>query len=208
MAFCLFSFVFFGDNYFFNFAERFYIGGSIAYGILTVYKTLKSSCFDFIAAGRVLLIIPLIIGFLLFSRVTKFRWAARYPTAILSGIGLGLVFGLTIRTQILTLLTSTIDALMTTDATNLVSHPGSAIFKLVGVITVLTYFLYSKVISPQFHAPSGRLYYLMRLGRIFLMVSVGYLAGATVLLNYAAFLNNMVYTLIKRTVDSITFLLA
>lgn len=208
LAFCLFSFVFFKDNKFFNVAERFYIGGSIAYGLFTVYSSLKASAFDFIASGRILLLIPIALGLLFFARLsTNLKWLARYPTAILSGIGLGLVFGLTIRSQILTMITSTVTKLMV-PTTAIGGDIGSALFRLVGMAAVLSYFLYSKTYSPIFHSPKGRLYWFMRLGRIFLMISVGYLAGGTVLLNYAGFLNTMTIVLIKRTVDAITFMFA
>lgn len=198
LAWSLFSFVFFGENAFFIFAERFYIGGTIAYGYFVCYQNLKSSCFDFLTAGRLLLIVPLIIGILIFSRLTKFRWAARYPTSILSGIGLGLVFGLSIRGDILAVITTTVERVVTKSP-----DIWTAIYSVVGVCSVLTMFLYSNTYSSTFHSKTGKLYYFMRLGRIFFMVSVGYLTASTVLYNFTGFLNNAVVVLIKRIYDAL-----
>jgi hypothetical protein len=47
--------------------------------------------------GRWSYIIPTIMGILVFARLTKYRWISRYSTAILSGIGLGVTFGETIK---------------------------------------------------------------------------------------------------------------
>jgi len=165
-----FSFVFFGDNAFYAFNESLAIGGVAATALFAATKSLKASAFDFILAGRVTLIVPVLIGLLAFLRLTKWRWISRYTISVLSGIGVGITFGLTIRAQILNGVLETISSLMT-----LKPDPASAVFMLVAFITALIYFTYSIKYSGPFH--TGKLRYLSRFGLLCLYASFGYLFG-------------------------------
>lgn len=162
------SLLFLGYNIAFNFIEHFIIGGSGAVALIGYMRSLDKSAFQYIAGGRILLIVPLVIGLLVFTRWTKFRWLARYPTSMMIGIGVGLIAGLAIRSQIINMASMTIINL-----TTLSPDPLSAIIMVVGVVTVLTYFLYSRTYSYQFH--QGRLAIIARIGRIFLMCAAGFL---------------------------------
>jgi len=115
-----------------------------------------------------LLIVPMVISLLILTRWTKYRWLARYPTSILIGRSVGLIAGLAIESQIINMANMTIINL-----TTLSPDPISAIIMVVGVVTVLTYFLYSRTYSYLFH--SGRLRLVARIGRIFLMCACGFL---------------------------------
>ncbi len=77
------------------------MAGGMVYSIFAIAAQLQGSVFDEIAAGHWTVIIPLLIGLSVLTRLTKYRWAARYSVSILSGIGVGVVFGLTIRANIL-----------------------------------------------------------------------------------------------------------
>jgi hypothetical protein len=162
------SLLFLGYNIAFNFIEHFIIGGSGAVSLIGYMRSLDKSAFQYIAGGRVLLIVPLVIGLLVFTRWTKFRWLARYPTSMLIGIGVGLIAGLAIRSQIINMASMTMINLAT-----LSPDPLSAIIMVVGVVTVLTYFLYSRTYSYEFH--QGRFAIVARIGRIFLMCAAGFL---------------------------------
>jgi hypothetical protein len=162
------SLLFLGYNIAFNFIEHFIIGGSGAVALIGYMRSLDKSAFQYIAGGRVLLIVPLVIGLLVFTRWTKFRWLARYPTSMLIGIGVGLIAGLAIRSQIINMASMTMINLAT-----LSPDPLSAIIMVVGVVTVLTYFLYSRTYSYEFH--QGRFAIVARIGRIFLMCAAGFL---------------------------------
>jgi hypothetical protein len=162
------SILFLGYNIAFNFIEHWIIGGSGAVALIGFYRSLDKSAFQYIAGGRILLIVPLIIGLLVFTRWTKFRWLARYPTSMLIGIGVGLIAGLAIRSQIINMAKMTI-----TNIATLSPDPASAIIMVVGVVTLLTYFLYSRTYSYEFH--QGRLALIARIGRIFLMCAAGFL---------------------------------
>jgi hypothetical protein len=89
LALISFSYAFHARGIFFIIPESIYIGSITAHALLGIYKGLKATAFDYIGQGQLLLIIPLIIGALAFTRLTKYRWAARYPVALNKGEGKG-----------------------------------------------------------------------------------------------------------------------
>jgi hypothetical protein len=125
------SMMFFGDSFFSSFGERWFVGAPIGFTFFVVWNSYKSNAIDFIAQGKWWLIIPVIIGLLSFTRLTKYRWAARYPVAALSGIGLGVFFGFNLRGSILAIITSTVDELIT-----LQPDPFSAIVSFIAVVSL------------------------------------------------------------------------
>ena len=170
LALCGWTFVYFGDHWGYGIAENIYLGGGLAYSFFAIYTSLRSSCIDLILAGRISLIIPLLIGIGVFARLTKFRWFARYAVSTLSGIGVGLTFGLYIKSQILVVISEIVRGTVT-----LTPDPVSAILALFGTVTVFMYFMYSRKYGGLFHQRRMRL--LGRLGKIFLYSSLGYLFG-------------------------------
>jgi len=197
LAWVMVSYAFIGDSYPLIFGESFYLAGTVVYALFEIYRTFQSSIVVPISAGRVLLIIPVIIGLLAFTRLTRYRWAARYPVVILSGIGIGLFFGLNLRASILDPIAQTIGELATA-----MPDIGSSIVMFVGVITVLTYFLYSRRYSSVFHEKSGRLYYVMRLGRLIFMVSIGYLIAFIMQLAFRQ-VSDIIWVAGRRIADSL-----
>lgn len=191
------SMMFFGDSFFSSFGERWFVGATVGYTFFVVWNSYKSNAIDFIAQGRWWLIIPVIIGLLSFTRLTKYRWAARYPVAALSGIGLGVFFGFNLRGSILAIITSTVDELIT-----LQPDPFSAIISFIAVVSVVTYYLYSERYATIFHSRSGRLYYVMRLGRLFMMASFGYLLGYVGVAFGLGILTSFFTVVIKRPIET------
>jgi len=177
------------------FVESFYIAGIVVYALFAMYRSLMSTALTPISGGRVLLAIPVIIGLLAFTRLTRFRWLARYPITILSGIGIGLFFGLNLRAQIINPIALTIKDVVTGTPDRF-----SSIIMIIGVVTVLTYFLYSARYSNTFHQPRGRLYYVMRLGRVIFMISIGYLIAFIMQIAFRQVIN-VFYVAGKRIID-------
>lgn len=163
-----FTFAFFGDNPFFAFSENLYIGGVTATALFATAKSIQTSAIDFILKGRVTLIIPVIIGLLAFLRLTRFRWASRYTVSVLTGVGIGITFGLTTRTWIMNAVIEVITSLV-----SFKPDVASAVLMLISTLAVSTYFLYSVKYSSVLH--TGRLKYAAMLGRYFLYASFGYL---------------------------------
>jgi len=167
------SLLWFGNTYAFAFAENWLIGGYAGINLAANIEGLNSTALKNIAAGRWLLIIPLIAGLLVFTRWTRFRWAARYPVAIMSGVGLGAIVGLTMDSQLISMVTTTAGELVNLKGPAPFTDPISAVVMIVGVITVLTYFLYSITFSKPFHQGNTR--WISQVGRWFMLVSAGYL---------------------------------
>jgi hypothetical protein len=197
------SMMFFGDSFFSSFGERWFVGATVGYTFFVVWNSYKSNAIDFIAQGKWWLIIPVIIGLLSFTRLTRFRWAARYPVAALSGIGLGVFFGFNLRGSIIAIVTSTVDELIT-----LQPDPFSAIVSFIAVVSVVTYYLYSERYSTIFHSRSGRLYYVMRLGRLFMMASFGYLLGYVGVAFGLGILTSFFTVVIKRPIETLLAFIA
>lgn len=197
------SMMFFGDSFFSSFGERWFVGATVGYTFFVVWNSYKSNAIDFIAQGKWWLIIPVIIGLLSFTRLTRFRWAARYPVAALSGIGLGVFFGFNLRGSIIAIVTSTVDELIT-----LQPDPFSAIVSFIAVVSVVTYYLYSERYSTIFHSRSGKLYYVMRLGRLFMMASFGYLLGYVGVAFGLGILTSFFTVVIKRPIETLLAFIA
>lgn len=197
LATCYVLFLWLGENYFYYIAESFYIGGIVALSLFSLYKSLQSAAFTPIGLGRVSLIIPVIIGLLSFTRLTKSRWLARFPVAIVSGLGVGVMFGLIIRSQIINVITVTVQEVITGKPDRF-----SAIYMFVGIIAVLTYFLYSARISKFFHTPTGSMRYLMRFGRYCLMASFGYLAGFIAMISFGN-VSNYIVVVWQRLIEAL-----
>jgi hypothetical protein len=165
-----YSFVFFGDHLLYSINENLYMAGGIVYSLFAIQTQLQGSVFNQIAAGHWTVIFPLLIGLSVFTRLTKYRWAARYSVSILSGIGVGVTFGLTIRSQILIPVSATAEGLM-----KLSPDPLSAIIVFAGTLLSFTYFLYSRKYATPFW--TGKLGFMAKYGRYFLYASFGYLFG-------------------------------
>jgi hypothetical protein len=172
LATFFFSFLWLGDSIFYDISERFFIAATVCFSFFAAYTSLQSSLADI--ANNPILIVPVIIGLFAFSRLTRYRWMARYPVSILSGVGLGLAFGLTLRSSVINAAVKSVDYFVTG---KLVGGTISGLIFWVGFITTVSYFMYSKMYSNQFHEPRSRLYWFMRIGRIFMMCSFGWLMG-------------------------------
>jgi hypothetical protein len=153
-------------NFVYKIAETFAVGSLLAHTFISTWTgSIEGICLNPLMAGNVLRIIPLIFGLLAFTRLSRrYAWISRYPTALLAGVGIGVMFGATFDAQILTQLAMTAQGFIDKDFF-------SAAVILVGVFATLTYFIYT-----QEH--TGALGISARLGRIFAMFSFG--------MNYAA----------------------
>ena len=161
-------FVFFGDHPLYGLNENLYVGGLVAYGLLSLQSSLWTTCFQPIVQGHYSLIIAVIIGLTAFTRLTKWRWLARYAVCALSGIGLGVLVGLTIRAQLI----SNVSTIVTNVVTGKPDAISAAIM-FVSFTTIMLYFLYTATFSNTFY--TGRMKLVMSIGRIFLYAGVGYL---------------------------------
>jgi hypothetical protein len=196
------TFQFMGASYLFLFAEGFFIGGWQAYTLLLTLERLNNVAFNPIMSGAFAIIFPVIIGFLSFARLTKYRWLSRYYMAVIGGSGAGIIVGTVIKTDVL--------ALIKTTSTDLVKLTPNAIVPaviMIGMISSLTYFLYAQRIGSLLHSATGRLRWVTILGRVFLMTSFGYLYAQVFVSEGMEQLIQGIIIVFKTQVDKILFLL-
>ena len=162
------SYFFLGNNIWFSTAEHIGLGANVAIILAGDFRSLFPNCIDQVVTGRLSLLIPLIIGLLAFTRWTRFRWSARYPTAVLSGIGVGLMVGLQVRSSIVSMIVETVN-----DAFLGRPDPISGIIVFIAMVAVLTYYLYGTRVSTPLR--EGALGAIPKLGTYFLLLAAGYL---------------------------------
>ncbi len=191
------SFMFFGETYPFALTERFHIAALMAYNTFALYSTLNSSLWGFLMSGQWWLVIPLILGLLAFARFTNVRWLARYPVAVLAGLGLGLVVGLNIRSAIVNIITQTVSDL---SGTRIGLAGGWIAF--IFVFTVIPFFLYSTRYSTPFYEKRKPLNYIVQVGRLAMLFVFGEQIGGGAF-GAAGHVTNIMVVVIKRTIQLI-----
>ena len=146
------------DNIFFRFGQAAIMGASIAHYTFMNFQSVHNNAIKPILAGNLLFIIPLILGLLTYSRLSSdVSWLAKYPTNVLIGVGTGVMIAGTLRGQIIDQIKQTIlDAF-----TGL-----NGILILIGVVTAFSFFIFTK-------EHTGALGTSVKIGRVFLMISLG-----------------------------------
>ena len=158
------------DNPIYKLAEYLLIGVSIGYVlVITWANTLMDRLFTPLATqGQWHLVVPLILGLMMFGRLhRKTSLLSRIPIGVLIGAGAGLAIPAMLYARTLRQLGATITSLQG-------DFVLSSIVVLVGVITTITYFYFSRE-----HA--GALGWSARIGTYFLMIFFGTTFGYTVM---------------------------
>ena len=178
MTLCILSYLY-GDNPFYKIAEHIFVGVSAGYIFaLTWWDQIWPNLFgrlfpSYVDAGfdfSPSYIIPLILGiFMLFRLIPSLSWLARFPIAFIVGMAAGLKVYVYINSNILMQIqNSGIDF----------SKSGGEIFNhiliLVGVISSLVYFFFSK-------EHKGTIGKISKLGIYFLMIKFGASFGFAVM---------------------------
>lgn len=156
--------------------------GSLAFAGLTSIFAIGEGCFIAIAAVfnafvvirsvitkisiNSFMIIPFLIGALAFTRLTRYRWAARYTIAIISGVGAGVVFPMSVKTQIMLPIQKTVEGVLTGTP-----DPLSAWITFIPMVVTPLAFVYSTRWSGWLHRGWGR--NLFSLARTFFLMFVG-----------------------------------
>ncbi|MCD6277417.1 hypothetical protein J7J69_04150 [candidate division WOR-3 bacterium] len=165
----------YGDNPVYKFAEHLYVGYSAGYWLIyTWHFTIKLMVIQPIAEkqpGAVWLVIPLFFGALMLTRwFPRIAWISRWSIAFTVGIGAGLTLTGAVHGYIIPQVKATILPLWT--GNGLTSFNNFVI--VVGVITTLIYFFFSK---PH----TGVLGKTSKVGILFIMVAFGASFGYTVM---------------------------
>ena len=178
MTLCILSYLY-GDNPFYKIAEHIFVGVSAGYIFaLTWWDQIWPNLFgrlfpSYVDAGfdfSPSYIIPLILGiFMLFRLIPSLSWLARFPIAYIVGMAAGLKVYVYINSNILIQIqNSAIDF----------SKSGGEIFNhilvLLGVISALVYFFFSK-------EHKGTVGVISKIGIYFLMIKFGASFGFAVM---------------------------
>ena len=173
LTLCIFSFLF-RDNIFYSFAEHLFVGISAGYLIAItwhnqIYPNLVMPLF---MQGNLVYIIPFALGLCYSTRfIPKIGYLVRLPIAFLLGWGSGVGIPALFQRDILK---QTQGTLLIREAFSKWDTGLWAIIMLVGVLSVLIYFFFSK-------ERKGILKPAANLGIIFLMIGFGASFGYTVM---------------------------
>jgi hypothetical protein len=183
LTLCVFSFLY-RDNPFYRLAEHIFVGASAGYLIAVQYQNvLRPNVIDKIAHGQFLPIIPLVLGLMIFARLSPRTssisgWSLAFYVGIYSGIAIPAYLQAQIFAQL-------------ADATKPFAHGWGAVnsaLVLLGFITVLAYFFFS--------APHRGIHGVAaRIGIWFLMVAFGASFGYTVMARVSLLISRVQFLL-------------
>jgi len=177
-----FSFLY-KDNPFYKFAEHLVVGvGAGYFVVLLVLTSLKPKLYDPVLAGEWWYIIPGILGMMMWMRFSKkLSWVSRYPIAFYIGTS-GVAIPLYMYNNINRQLSSTLDL-----SFGLGSLTGVwSILIVIGVLTGLMYFFFSKEHKGAFGGAA-------KLGIYVLMIGFGASFGYTVMARISLFVQRIAF---------------
>lgn len=163
----------FKDNRVYQAAEHVFVGSGAGYALSQAYRNIVIQGWrPMTADGRWLLIVPLLLGLLLYTRFIKgYEWLSRWSMAVLIGAGAGISIYGVYNSQLLAQIRATMVPLYV--AGNVAATVNNLIL-VIGVIGVLLYFLFTvRVKSP--------LRYLTTFGRAMMMITFGVSFGNVVM---------------------------
>jgi hypothetical protein len=135
-----------------------------------------------LSAGKWWNIIPIILGILLFARLSrKYSWVSSYSYALTLGLGTGATLTTIIQGSIIGLIVNAFSAPFLGTTT---LDQASGILLLIGAMTGLTYWLFTR-------EAKGSLGYAIKVGRLFLMASIGLLYAQDVVWSQSLFVGAM-----------------
>jgi len=180
---CILSFLY-KDNPFYKFAEHVFVGISAGYGVaLQYHNVFLPNLWRPLMAGNLLMIIPLIMGGLLFTRFfANISWLSRWSIGMLIGIYSGIAiigFG---SGDLVSQIHGNLLPLWGTDLFTALNNW----ILTVGLIACLVYFFFSKEHKGSFGV-------VARMGIYFLMISFGASFGYTVMSRMSLLIGRFYY---------------
>jgi hypothetical protein len=175
------------DNPVYKMAETLLIGVSIGYFfVITWTSTLVDLLFaPLFKDDRWALLIPLVLGLLMFSRfVPKWSSLSRIPIAVMIGSGAGAAIPAMLEARTIKQMSATVMPLFLSGG--LPNLSGIAV--IVGVLTTLSYFYFSR----EHKGPLG---VSAKIGTYFLMIFFGTTFGYTVMSRMSTFIGRMEFLL-------------
>ncbi len=172
-AFCIlgmWSFLY-KENPVFRVCEHIFVGGAAGHAIgMAIGNIHRYGTKPLFQENQLTLLIPIVLGILLYARFfPQVSWLSRWPVAFLTGVGTGQSIYTALRTQVINQTLGAITKIpaATTGATV------NAIISLIGLLAVLSYFIFSI-------RQSGPVLKFSQLGRWLMMVTFGVSFGNVV----------------------------
>ncbi|UCC80553.1 MAG: hypothetical protein JSW64_04100 [Candidatus Zixiibacteriota bacterium] len=199
LTLAIYSFLY-RDNPIYRFSESLLIGISVGFLLVTTFDTtLLPKAFEPVGKGIigisesgginsfaifVWILIPVVLGFLMFTRfVPRYAWMSRVALALYIGFGAGASIPANMQSYILRQIDATIRPFLNIDSFwSLVN----ALIVLVGLISTLFYFFFSKEQKGAF----GK---ITRLGTFYLMIFFGATFGYTVMARISLLIGRLTF---------------
>ncbi len=172
LTLAIYSFLY-RDNPVYKFAESLLIGLSIGYALVTFWQTaiLDKLVYPLFSHGQLLLIVPLLLGLMMFSRFSRrLGWLSRIPLALMIGAGAGSAIPAMLYERTLRQVSNSIQPLVTAGG----QFNFSGLVVLVGLLSTLAYFYFSR-------EHKGFLGSFAKIGTYFMMIFFGATFGYTVM---------------------------
>lgn len=181
--------VIFKDNPFFRFAEHTIVGAAAGYYAAVMLQAIGRNGLSPIIEGKdVWVLIPFILGILVFAKWTKWGWMCRYPIAILVSTGTGLALRSAIQAQIISQVQATWLPISTTNLFTTFSN----LILITATLCCTAYFLFT---APQKGVLGRALGKSSKLARYFLMITFGAGLASNSLNEYAYIITPVYYIL-------------
>jgi len=165
----------FGDNPVYRFVEHVFVGTSAGYMVTANWFNWIKPNIAEIGKGKYLLIVPFILGLLIYTRYIKsIAWMSRIAIAFNLGVASGFILAKDIKPNIITQVIATFKPL------NSINN----ILLVFGVIVSLIYFLFTI-------EQKGFVGMAARAGRWVMMIALGAAFGSTVMARVSLFLGRV-----------------
>jgi hypothetical protein len=186
LTLAIYSFLY-KDNPVYKAAESLLIGLSIGYALVIYWQTTLMDIlfYPLIRDTKLILIIPLVLGLMMFSRFTrKFSWLSRIPIALMIGAGAGVAIPAMLYARTLKQVSASVQPMIENGNLNI-----SALVVVIGMISTLAYFYFSR----EHDGVMGK---VARLGTYFLMIFFGATFGYTVMSRLSTLIGRVDFLLI------------
>jgi hypothetical protein len=167
----MFSFQLYRENRFYRFAEYTALAASLGNGVVIAIEYIRKTFVTPSLQGGpgILYLLAVVFAFLLAANYSReYKWIARYPMAIIVGVGMAIA----LRTSLETEVAKQVWAAMTSIIGGPYTPLDNAVTSIITII-VIAYFL----MIPKY---TGRASYLLRIARYFMMIGFGATIGARV----------------------------
>lgn len=183
LTLAIFSYLY-KDNPVYKFAEHLFVGIGAGYWLSVEYhNVLVPNLFMKLFAGDLLLLIPLVLGLLLFARfLGGISWLSRWSMGLMVGTFSGLAVIGYLQSELMAQIQANLLSVNTGDAGTNVNNA----VLIVGLITSLVYFFFST-------EHKGTIGGTARLGIWFLMISFGASYGFTVMARISLLIGRLMF---------------